>query len=72
MLRFLPLFLLAVPAQAHTGHFGELAGHDHWVLGAGLGAIAGAAAIAWVKGRRKKDEPEEPSEEADTPEEAPA
>ncbi|TFL20101.1 DUF6732 family protein [Jannaschia formosa] len=68
----LPLLVLAAPARAHTGHFGEMAGHDHWVLGASLGAIAGAAAIAWVKGRRKTEEPAEPEAEADAPEKAQA
>ena len=46
---------LPTGAFAHAGHIGDLAGHDHWTLGLGLGAIAGAAAVAWVKGRRRKD-----------------
>lgn len=76
MMRFLPVLLLAGPAQAHSGHLGELAGHDHWVLGAGLAAAAGAAAIAWVKGRRAGRDgaaaPDAPEAELDAPEEAPA
>ncbi|WP_299647815.1 DUF6732 family protein [uncultured Jannaschia sp.] len=51
-MRFLPFFLLATPASAHVGHIGDMAGHDHWVLGAGLGAIAGAAVLGWLKGGR--------------------
>ena len=52
-MRFLPFLLLAAtPASAHVGHLGELAGHDHWVLGAGIGAIAGAAVLGWLKGGR--------------------
>ncbi|WP_299812854.1 DUF6732 family protein [uncultured Jannaschia sp.] len=57
-MRFLPFFLLATPASAHVGHLGEFAGHDHWVLGAGLGAIAGAAVLGWLKGGRNEEEPE--------------
>ena len=54
----LTLFLTAGSAQAHVGHLGELAGHDHWVAGA---AIAGAIALAaWqlLKGDKDKLEPE--------------
>lgn len=43
-------------AAAHPGHWGELAGHDHWVAGAAIG-LAGLAAI-WgaLKGKKKPDE----------------
>ncbi|MEM7641562.1 MAG: DUF6732 family protein [Pseudomonadota bacterium] len=66
-MRVLPLLLLAGPAAAHPGHIADLAGHDHWVLGAGLGAIAGAAILGWLKGG-KRDE-EDPPQEAGEPEE---
>ncbi len=53
-------------AVAHPGHWGELAGHDHWVAGAAIG-LAGLAAL-WgaLKGKKKDPEPEdeEPEEEA--------
>ena len=63
--------LLPTGALAHAGHIGDLAGHDHWTLGLGLGAIAGAAAVAWVKGRRRKDTAEaEPAPEAGSDPEA--
>ncbi|MCK0167895.1 hypothetical protein MWU52_10075 [Jannaschia sp. S6380] len=63
-----PAILAAGPAAAHTGHIGELAGHDHWVLGVGLGVIAGAAVIGWLKGDKESPEPEaEPEEEAEQP-----
>ncbi len=52
-------------AMAHPGHWGELAGHDHWVAGAAIG-LAGLAAI-WgaLKGKKaeKEAEPEEELEE---------
>ena len=67
-MRFLPLSLLAIAApglaSAHTGHLGEVAGHDHWVLGAGIAVIVGAAVIAWLKG----DKEEEPADEETRPE----
>lgn len=52
-------------AVAHPGHWGELAGHDHWVAGAAIG-LAGLAAI-WgaLKGKTADDDvvPEEELEE---------
>jgi hypothetical protein len=69
MIRLLPLLMLATPAGAHSGHIGTLAGHDHWVLGAGLGALAGAAAIAWVKGRRAEAEAARGAEDGEEPSE---
>ena len=36
----------------HLGHLGELAGHDHWVAGAAIGAIAVAGLIGRLKGGR--------------------
>jgi len=62
-MRFLAPFLLATPASAHTGHIADLGGHDHWVIGVGLGVIAGAAVLGWLKGGR--DEPEEEEESAE-------
>lgn len=43
-----------LPAHAHWGHVGDLAGHAHW-LGVGAAVAAGAIAIAVAKGRRKQD-----------------
>lgn len=68
-MRFLPLFLLVPfgvgPASAHTGHIADLGGHDHWVLGVGLGVIAGAAVLGWLKGGKKDESEEEASEETE-------
>ena len=63
-------FLLIFTGQmavAHPGHWGDLAGHDHWVAGAAIG-LAGLAAL-WgaLKGKKAKEdtaaEPEEELEE---------
>ncbi len=68
-------FLLAspVPAFAHMGHLGEVAGHSHWIgLAAALGAAA-IAALAQKAGKKKKSEDESDAEaEADGAEEAAA
>ncbi|RPE63199.1 hypothetical protein EDD53_2796 [Pacificibacter maritimus] len=45
--------LIAAPALAHVGHVGELAGHDHWIAGAALGAAAGIAIWGALKGKKK-------------------
>ena len=50
-------------AAAHPGHWGELAGHDHWVACAAIG-LAGLAAI-WgaFKGKKADQQEAEPEEE---------
>lgn len=60
------VFLPAAPAHAHLGHFGEVAGHAHWVA---VGALAVAAAVAALAARRDADDDE--LEDADV-EDAPA
>ncbi|MDX8351904.1 DUF6732 family protein [Cognatiyoonia sp. IB215182] len=57
------LVLTGSAAAAHPGHWGELAGHDHWVAGAAIG-LAGLAAL-WgaLKGKKKEPEPEEEERE---------
>lgn len=50
-------------AAAHPGHWGELAGHDHWVAGAAI-AVAGLAAI-WGALKGKKPKAEEAEQAAD-------
>ena len=71
MTRILPLLLLLPgPALAHFGHLGEVAGHDHWVTGAAIGAAALAGLWgAWKD--RHAPEPE-PDDAASEPEAAPA
>jgi len=59
------LIMTASSANAHPGHWADLAGHDHWVAGAAIG-LAGIAAV-WgaLKGKQKdaqteaEDDPEE-------------
>ena len=43
-------------AAAHTGHVGEVAGHDHWIAGAAIGVGIAVAAWGIVKGRRARKE----------------
>lgn len=61
----LTLILTGSAAAAHTGHWADVAGHDHWVAGAAIG-LAGLAAI-WgaLKGKNaeKEEAPEEDLEE---------
>ncbi len=55
---------------AHLGHVGEVAGHDHWVAGAAIGAAIAAVIWGALKGR-KDPEPEEEAKPEEV-EEAPA
>ncbi len=54
--------LIPKVALAHLGHFGDLAGHSHWIGLAGLVA-AGAGAMLWGA---LKDGKETPDEDADS------
>ena len=52
----------ALPAHAHLGHVGDLAGHSHWL---GYGALAAAAAaLALLGKKRKQEESDEGTESA--------
>ena len=55
--------LLPVPALAHWGHLGELAGHGHLVaVGLGAVVVAGLAGLAiWGRGN---DQPEDEAVDA--------
>ena len=69
MLRNLTLSLVALagtalPASAHPGHLAGLAGHDHWVAGAAIGAAVAAGIWAALKGRRK---PQSDADSAENP-----
>ena len=55
-------------AAAHAGHLGDLAGHDHWIALGALGAAAGIALWAGLRGK-KKDPDEVEAEEAGDEEE---
>ncbi|WP_373355736.1 DUF6732 family protein [Pseudoroseicyclus sp. CXY001] len=55
ILAALPLTLSPGLALAHIGHLGAVAGHDHWVAGAAIGAAVAVAAWGAWKGRKDKD-----------------
>ncbi len=67
----LALLTLPMPALAHIGHIGEVAGHGHWIA---LGGIAIAGAIALWGGRKKSNDDTEIDDEIEdeNTEEAPA
>jgi hypothetical protein len=52
----LPLLFIAGPASAHIGHFGELAGHDHWIAATAIGAAIAVSGLSWWKDRKAKDQ----------------
>jgi hypothetical protein len=70
-MRFI-LSLLTIPmasaANAHVGHIGDLAGHDHWVAAGAIG-LAGLVAV-WGALKGKKDAPRAEPEPPATEEEA--
>ena len=61
----LPALILieSAPAFAHLGHFGDLAGHDHWIAAGALGAAIAVAGWAAWKGDKSKEEKAEAEEE---------
>lgn len=60
------IVLLPLPAAAHGGHLGDLAGHSHWAgLAAVLGAAVLGAAVAKIR-KRRRPEPAAGSEETET------
>ena len=44
--------VLPAPALAHVGHLGEVAGHDHWIAGAAIGAAVVIGLYGAWKGRK--------------------
>lgn len=60
------LALAPASAQAHVGHVGELAGHDHWIAIAAAGVAAAVWAAGKLKGKSEDDEAEDPAEDAET------
>ena len=62
------LLLMPAPALAHTGHLGEVAGHDHWVAGAAVGIAIGIGLWQAAKDRKRRKHESEGDQE-DAPEE---
>lgn len=52
-LSLITVVMIPGAASAHVGHLGELAGHDHWVAGAAVGAAAAITIWNVLKGKRK-------------------
>lgn len=52
---FLASLFAASSAQAHVGHFGDLAGHDHWVAAGAIGAAIALAGWNILKGKKDKE-----------------
>ena len=52
---FLTGMFMASGAQAHVGHFGDLAGHDHWVAAGAIGAAIALAGWNILKGKKDKE-----------------
>ena len=53
------LALLPAPALSHPGHWADLAGHDHWVAGAAIGAAVLAGLWGALKGKGQRAETDE-------------
>ncbi|SMY06501.1 DUF6732 family protein [Flavimaricola marinus] len=51
------------PAAAHPGHLAGLAGHDHWVAGAAIGAAILIGLWGAIKGKRKDEDVEDEAED---------
>jgi hypothetical protein len=62
------MLILPGPALAHLGHVGAVAGHDHWVAGAAIGAAVALGVWGCMKGRKEADEAEAEAEAAETEE----
>ncbi|MBT2131423.1 DUF6732 family protein [Aliiroseovarius lamellibrachiae] len=57
------LGLTPLPAMAHVGHIGEVAGHGHW---GAIILLGGAAAVSlWAAIKGKKDAEKVEAEEAE-------
>ena len=63
------LMLMPEIAAAHVGHLGELAGHDHIIAGAALGAILVIAGARALIDRTADDPSSEGEEDPDAAEE---
>ena len=67
MMLTLFFFVTAGGAQAHVGHIADVAGHDHWTIGAAIGVIVVAGVLGILKGQK-----DEESDSDDEPEGEPA
>ncbi|MGI3169303.1 DUF6732 family protein [Pseudooceanicola sp. C21-150M6] len=56
--------LAASPALAHVGHLGDVAGHDHWLGAAAIGAAIAIGLWQAAKGRKTAAAKAETEDEA--------
>lgn len=61
----------AVPAQAHVGHLGEVAGHGHWLGAAAIGAAIAIGLWQGLKGKSDAQGEQEGAEASDLTDEEP-
>ncbi len=65
-MRLILTVLLSVTSQvawAHPGHLADVAGHDHWVAGAAIGAAILIGLWGALKGKKDADANAEPEPE---------
>ncbi|MEY1554086.1 DUF6732 family protein [Yoonia sp. R2331] len=63
------LIICAQMAAAHPGHLVDVAGHDHWVAGAAIGAAVLIGLWGVLKGKKETDG-DGPEDELELEEEA--
>jgi hypothetical protein len=59
-------------AQAHIGHLGDIAAHDHWAAGAAIGIAIAIGIAGALKGKGKAKEDATDDEDEAEAEEQPA
>lgn len=56
---------LPTAASAHIGHIGTLAGHDHWVAGAAIGAAVAVTIWGAMAGKKSRTAEQDDDPEAE-------
>ncbi len=64
------LIICAQMAAAHPGHLVDVAGHDHWVAGAAIGAAVLIGLWGVLKGKKETDGESDPEDPLELEEEA--
>lgn len=69
LIALLSLMCLPQIAVAHPGHLADVAGHDHWVAGAAIGAAVLIGLWGALKGKGKAESQDEDAAETEAEEE---